>query len=311
MKNKLFSFIATLSLVVASNISLADTKNGFDLNGSLIPAEDIYQGGPPRDGIPSIDDPVFTTAKNANSLADTDRVLGVVHNGVAKAYPIAILNWHEIVNDKFKGERIVVSFCPLCGTGVVFTTKNKRARTFGVSGLLYNSDMLLYDRETKSLWAQIEGMAISGKLKGEQLSLIPVSHTTWADWRKRYPQSQVLSRDTGASRDYDRDPYSGYENSDGLYFSVTNKDPRYHPKERVVGVEINGQYKVYPFSELAQEDGDEVTDQFAGVTLRIIFDGEHQSATVYSEENVEIPSLSAFWFAWMAFHPDSLVFTAD
>ena len=192
-------------------------KNGFDLNGSLVPMQEVLAGGPPRDGIPAIDRPNFLSGNKANELNSRDRVLGVSRNGVSKAYPIAILNWHEIVNDQFGSEAIVVSFCPLCGSGVAFTaTARGRTLHFGVSGLLYNSDVLLYDRETESLWSQLQGQAITGPLKGAPLKQIAMAHTSWGDWLKRHPDTLLLSRNTGFKRDYERDPYAGYIDSKGI-----------------------------------------------------------------------------------------------
>ena len=128
-------------------------KNGFSVTNALIPVDEIRSGGPPRDGIPAIDRPRFVTADAAGFLQASDRVLGITRNGVSKAYPVAILNWHEIVNDRIANEPIVITFCPLCGTGIAYlATTGDQVLDFGVSGLLYNSDMLLYDRQTESLW---------------------------------------------------------------------------------------------------------------------------------------------------------------
>ena len=205
----------------------------------------------------------------------------------------------------------MVSFCPLCGTGMAFSTLHGKATTFGVSGLLYNSDLLLYDRETESLWSQILAAAISGPLRGEVLRPLPVEHTTWQDWRKRHPDTQVLSTDTGYNRDYRRSPYAGYETSDGLYFPVSRLDPRYHPKEQVIGVDIDGHFKVYPFIELARNDG-EVSDEINGRKITVRFDKTHRSARVLGTvEGKPLPAVTGFWFAWMAFHPDSRVFAAE
>ncbi len=301
--------IAVSLLLLGVTYSAAEARNGFDLSNAAIPVEEIHSGGPPKDGIPAIDRPRFVSADGAHFLKDKDRVIGVLRNGVVKAYPIAILNWHEIVNDRFSGESVVVSFCPLCGTGLAFSTQGREARTFGVSGLLYNSDLLLYDRETESLWSQISAHAVTGKLKGERLNVIPIAHTSWSAWRQRHPQTEVLSRQTGYSRDYDRDPYAGYETSDGIFFPVKHIDRRYHPKERVVGVEIDGHYKVYPFAELSKARG-EVIDKVATKRLRIVFDADNQSATILSDQGKPFPSLTGFWFAWMAFHPESEVYIA-
>jgi hypothetical protein len=227
-------------LIVAFWVSAvtAASKNGFDLEGSLIPVRKILSGGPPCDGIPALMNPAFITAEMATYLKEDDRVLAVEIGGVAKAYPIRILDWHEIVNDSIGNQRLAVTYCPLCGAGVVFASNvGESALVFGVSGLLYNSDVLLYDRNTESLWSQLMGQAISGRLKGVKLPQIPVFHTTWGEWRARFPKTEVLSIGTGYQRDYHKNAYAGYEKSRRLYFSVTNKAPKdYHPKEQVMGV---------------------------------------------------------------------------
>ena len=291
----------------------ASVKNGFDLTDSIIPHNQIFQGGPPRDGIPSIDSPKFITSDQADFMKPKELVLGVVSEGQAKAYPIHILNWHEIVNDSIGSNHFVVSYCPLCGTGMVFSARlDGSLMTFGVSGLLYNSDVLLYDRQTGSLWSQVMRKSISGKLKGKQLKQIPAMHTTWENWLERYPQTKVLSRETGAIRNYERDPYSGYELTEHTYFPVTNKAPRdYHPKERVLGVTVNGVFKAYPFVELAKNNKVKFTDSIAGKKLTIHWDNKNATGWATDNTGREYPVTIAYWFAWYAFHPKTLVFKAS
>ncbi len=291
----------------------AATKNGFDLKDALIPEKEILSGGPPRDGIPAINNPRFESATSARWLRDDDRVLALVINGQAKAYPIKILDWHEIVNDKVGDQHFTVTYCPLCGTGVVFAANIAgTALIFGVSGLLYNSDVLLYDRNSDSLWSQLMGKAIAGKLKGTELPQIPATHTSWKNWRQMHPDTLVLSRDTGVKRDYNRSPYAGYEKTRRLYFKVSNKAPNnYHPKERVIGVEVDGMYKAYPVSELSRNSLHRFEDVFNGKRLVINWNEEAQSAIVTNDADKLLPSVSSFWFAWYTFHPDTEVFTAD
>ncbi len=281
-------------------------KNSFVLDNSLIPTNEILSGGPAKDGIPAIDTPKFIMANKAAHLSPSSRVLGIHHNGTSKAYPISIMNWHEIVNDYFGNEAISVTFCPLCGTGVAYAIPSNTAG-FGVSGLLYNSDVLLYDRKTHSLWSQILSQAISGPLAGQRLTRIPLTHTSWAAWRNQHPNTVVLSQDTGFKRNYQRDPYAGYIDSKGIYFPIKHRDPRYHPKARVIGIEIDGHSKAYPFSELAKTDGD-IIDKIGTRTIKIRYNDAHQSGIILDENNHELATITAFWFAWYAFHPETEVF---
>jgi len=222
-----------------------------------------------------------------------------------------IMNWHEIVNDRVAGEHVAITYCPLCGTGVAFRADDHdRPLTFGVSGLLYNSDMLLYDRETESLWSQIMKQAISGPMTGHRLEVLPLTHTTWRAWRRAHPRTDVLSTDTGYRRDYARSPYGGYETERGLYFPVSAKSGRYHPKERVLGVEIGGVYKAYPFAELSKTDGD-LRDRVGGEDIVIRFDWANDSASAFDAKGQQRAAMTGFWFAWYAFHPQTEVFQAD
>lgn len=303
-------FAALLLLVTAQTVS-ADTVNGFDLSNTSIPQDEIHHGGPPKDGIPAIDEPKFVKSGAAGFLAPEDRVMGMTHNGVAKAYPVKILNYHEVVNDDFNGEEVVVTYCPLCGTGMAFSAGiGGRSTSFGVSGLLYNSDVLLYDRESESLWSQIMGEAVSGPMVGTRLEHLPASYTTWRDWSTRHPDTLVLSMDTGYNRDYSRSPYAGYEDSNQVWFPVANRDGRYHAKELVIGLELDGHVKAYPFAELSRHDTP-FRDEVAGRHLTVHFDTRNRTGRVLDETGDEIPTVIAFWFAWTAFHPESDVFEAS
>ena len=187
-----------LGVSVYSFAMSAGSANGFDLSNSSLPPEEIIRGGPPRDGIPALTDPKMIAAGDANFLKPADRIVGITLKGQSRAYPISILNWHEIVNDNIDGQQYAVTYCPLCGTAVAFdATIDGDSTEFGVSGLLYNSDVLLYDRDTESLWSQILSEAVSGERIGSKLTLLPVSHTTWRDWREKHPDTLVLSDDTG------------------------------------------------------------------------------------------------------------------
>jgi len=297
-----------LTSLISLNGDAGISKNGFDVENASIPVTEILSGGPPRDGIPSIDKPRFVATEQADFLAPEDRVIGVTRNGEARAYPIAIMNWHEIVNDQIGEESIVVTYCPLCGTGMVFLAPTGLG--FGVSGLLYNSDVLLYDRQSESLWSQIMMQSVSGERVGEKLELLPASHTSWKDWSARFPGSKVLSTRTGMRRDYSRSPYAGYERSRKLYFPVSSRDMRYHPKEQVIGVSTDGADKAWPFAELAKSDG-AVIDTLEGERVTVRYNSEARSGAVFDETGAEIPSVIAYWFAWMSFHPQAEIYEAQ
>jgi len=278
--------------------------NGFVLDKPLIGASEILGGGPPKDGIPAIDSPRFIAPDRADFIKNDDRVLGIKINNIAKAYPIKILNWHEIVND---GD-ILVSYCPLCGTGMAFKVPDA---DFGVSGLLYNSDMLLYDRKTESLWSQILAQAISGERKGERLAMVVVENTSWQNWLAKQPDTLVLSTQTGFSRDYSRSPYGQYDSSDAIYFPVSKQSRRYHLKEKIIGVQVNGRFKAYPFIELSRSSSGVIYDEPGGEKIEIHFNKEHQSGVVKLETGEVHPSIMSYWFAWFAFHPDTEVYTFE
>lgn len=283
--------------------------HGFELSNPTIPIEDIKAGGPPKDGIPSIDNPIFKRAVDYSFFDDDIYVLGITHHGVAKAYPIPILNWHEIVNDFIDTLPIAVTYCPLCGSGLVFVAQVEgEPNTFGVSGLLYQSDLLLYDRRTQSLWSQIMGEAVAGPLSGKKLETMLVRQTTLGDWKRDHPETLVLTTRTGYVRNYQQSPYQGYEGSEVLYFTPSKTSNLFPPKERVIGVRVGDHVKAYPFSELAAHPELILRDTFKGKVLHIHYDVLNDTAKVTDEEGQLYPGKTMFWFAWYAFHPKTAVY---
>ncbi|AHE98072.1 DUF3179 domain-containing protein [Thioalkalivibrio paradoxus] len=291
----------------------AQTMNGFDVSNSAVPLDEIHRGGPPRDGIPALTDPEFIGADGAHGLRDDDRVLGVFRNGVAKAYPLGIMNYHEVVNDLFGAEPIAVTYCPLCFTGIAFQAEQPDGsrRTFGVSGLLYNSDVLLYDRETESLWSQIAARAITGPLRGETLEMVPLANTTWEAWHAEHPDTRVLSRDTDYARNYDHDPYAAYAEDEALMFPVRFRMQAMHPKTPVLGVRIGDHARAYPFAEFPETGRHRVEDTLGGEVITLDVDADAQTGRVFDSRGEELTSLIAFWFAWFAFHPETERYTGD
>jgi len=282
---------------------------GFNIEDALIPKEEIKHGGPPKDGIPSIDDPHFAKASNYSYFGDDHRILGVYYNGVAKAYPIGILNWHEIVNDRFGEEAVVVTYCPLCGSGIAFeAVVEGQSLEFGVSGLLYNSDVLLYDRHKESLWSQILMKAVTGPFKGKKLEPIPTENTTLGEWKAKHPTTLILTHETGFSRDYKRSPYGDYNQNEKVFFPLANTNRKFHPKELVLGLEWEGQFKAYPFKELKKIKGKKTIDKWQGEKFQVIYDKKSDSARIKNEDGELVPTFTLFWFAWYAFYPDTEVF---
>jgi uncharacterized protein DUF3179 len=211
--------------------------------------QNIQSGGPPKDGIPPIDRPKYVSAAESEKFLKADEIVfGLAFEGVFKAYPQKILVWHEIVNDEVRGGKISITYCPLTGSAVGFRgrTRDGAMLTFGTSGKLVNSNLLMYDRQTDSQWPQILGMAIDGKNKGTVLEEIPLAWTHWSRWRRRHSDTLVLSSDTGYFRSYGSDPYGSYGRSGTYYdsggplFPVMSKNDRFRPKEVVVGVKTNG-----------------------------------------------------------------------
>ena len=292
------------AIVLLMLAAQAQSINGFDLSTALIDVDDILQGGPPRDGIPSIDKPVFVSTRAVDYLRDDDIVVGLVFDGKARAYPLRILIWHEIVNDTFADANVAVTYCPLCGTSMVFSRDiNGKTRTFGVSGLLYQSDVLFYDREDESLWSQLGMKAVTGTQAGTALKWLPSEHLTWAAWREEYPQGEVLSPDTGYRRNYDDSPYASYFASDQLMFPAPLRRRELSNKERVVGVLVDGNAKAYALKDLPS--GQVVQDRVGGRPLQVLYDAERQHPQITDESGKVIPTVVAFWFAWQAFYPDT------
>ena len=304
--------IALLALLLMAPAAAETSKNGFDLDEALVPAREIFWGGVSKNGIPALHAPKFVDAVDARFLSDKSRVLGVLRNGRAKAYPIRIMDRHEVVNDSFAGEPIVVTYCPLCFSGMAFTFAGlDTPLTFGVSGLLYNSDVLLYDLQTESLFSQILAKAISGPLKGLAIEPIPTAHTTWRDWRSRHPTTQVLSTDTGYGFNYRKSAYRDYYRSDRLMFPVRNRSRAYDNKEPVLGIRIGERAKAYPFEELRKAGTDSFADSLAGTSYRVEWLPDEQYARIVTTDGDELPTVIVYWFAWYAFHPETEVFEAD
>ena len=231
----------------------------------------------PRDVIQPIDNPQFETVAEASAwLVDREPVLLLELNGDARAYPLQILTWHEIVNDEVGGLPVAVTFCPLCNTAIVFErTVNGEVLRLGTSGLLRNSDLVMWDRQTESLWQQITGEAIVGDMTGTTLEFVPASLIPFSEFKASFPEGQVLSRQTGFARSYGANPYTFYSSSTRPFLFSGDLDDRFPALERVVAVIVNDQEKAYPFSVISQEGA--VNDEVAGVPI-VVFWGATDTA---------------------------------
>jgi hypothetical protein len=248
--------IVLISVVIF--LSTDEEKNIFKLSlgqeiKHTVPLDKILSGGPPQDGIPSIDNPKFQSVQEADEiLEDSELVLGLNINGDIRVYPLQILVWHEIVNDVVGDQPVAVTYCPLCFTNQVFnrTLNDGNTVEFGTSGKLYNSNLVMYDRKSNSLWSQALGEGIVGEYAGVKLERIPFDVAYWKEWKELYPESKVLSRDTGSVRPYGADPYGDYYTNDLILFPVANDDKRLGLKEIIIGLENKDQYKAYKLQEI-------------------------------------------------------------
>ena len=241
---------------------------------------ELLHGGPPRDGIPSIDAPKHVGAEEAGPwLKGNEPVIALIRQGDARAYPLQILIWHEIVNDVVGGDPVLITFCPLCNSSIVFDRRvGGQVYEFGTSGLLRNSDLVMYDRSTESLWQQLTGDGIVGRHAGDRLAFLASSIVSFDEFRNAYPDGKILSRDTGYSRTYGSNPYVGYDNVGESPFLFSGEiDGRLTAMERVVAVTLNlGGREVnvaYPYSFLASERV--INDVQSGIHL-VVF---HESGT--------------------------------
>jgi hypothetical protein len=320
--------------IITSSIDDETTKH-------IVPLNQIVSGGPPRDGIPSIDNPKFVSANDA-SLQDSDLVLGLNINGDIRAYPLNILVWHEIVNDVVGDIPVAITYCPLCFTNQVFErTIDGQVVEFGTSGKLYNSNLVMYDRISESLWSQALGQAIAGEHAGKKLKRVPFDVAFWSEWKTLYPESKVLSQDTGFGRPYGVDPYGNYYTNPDILFPVSHRDDRLGPKEIVIGLENNGIYRAYKLQQI--EGSHVINDEIDGKSIALMsfhpfmiraydrtidgqtlefryynasitdiqtksmwnFDGEAIEGAMKGKNLTRLPLDEGFWFEWVAFHPDT------
>jgi hypothetical protein len=317
-----------------------------------IPLDEIITGNPVKDGIPSIDEPEYESVSAADQYLNDDGFgLAVEVGGSYRFYPYQILVWHEIVNDIFGGQDLLVTYCPLCFTGIVFEREAAGETVeFGTSGKLHNSNLLMYDRKSDSLWSQAMGKAVVGELTGASLTLYPSLTISWADFRDQFPYGKVLSRDTGHTRDYTSDPYGprGYYENASIMFPISNEDGRAHPKTVIYGYNTEAGASAYALDTVKDEGL--VNDVVGGDALLVVwdstlnavkgfsrqldedvleftqtddfmtdtatgslwnYDGEAVSGDYRGRQLQAITLTNSFWFSWATTYPETDLFTKE
>jgi hypothetical protein len=279
----------------------AEQEFSTDFSRHTVPYEEILSGGPPKDGIPAVDEPSYWSVDEADEvLAPREPVIVVDLEKHVRVYPLRILMWHEIVNDTLGEEPIAVTYCPLCNTGVVFSRSFKGdVLDFGTTGRLRRSNLIMYDRQTESWWQQATGNALAGVHAGKSLEMVPSLMFSWRDAKEKYPETTVLSTDTGYSRPYGNNPYQRYDNPGNEPFlykgpNLPSVPETYSPVERAVVVKIGGEQHIIPYSELRENPVRNITSDGEGIV--VLWSGGTASAldTGKISEGKDVGSANAF-----------------
>ena len=313
------------------------TPLGFNVSHTRVPKEDILMGGPPKDGIPAITNPKLLTIAEANFkedrdpknknqfLKEEDLVIGVSFNNDAMAYPLRILDWHEIVNHTVGDQPVAITYCPLCRSALVFDSNiDGQVREFGVSGHLWNSNVLMYDRqndpEQESLWSQIKMGAVAGVAaeKNLKLKLLPSTLATWKEWKALHPTTKTLSLDTGHKRPYLKKAYKGYFDHDRLMKPVKGqgeRPERFQNKEPMILISVADQWKAYAVKDIAAAVNPKnyLEDKIAAETLRLNYTPETDTVQVeiMGKKEIDIPVAYLYWFSLNAILPDVAIYDPE
>jgi hypothetical protein len=265
----------------------------------------IIQANLIKKKIGGLDHPKFITPEQADFMQSTERVIGVVVGKEAKAYPVRILRWHQVVNDVIGGRAVAVTYCPLTGNAAIYERYvNGKPVILSPTDKLYESTTMFSDSTTHSLWSQFNGVAITGPEKGKRLKQLASINTDWALWLAFHPKSLALSSDNGYALDYNEDPYGDYEGPGAIQFPVSNEDKRLPREDLVLGVDIDHHAEVFPLNRLAYEKKTSMTTEVGGRKITVVF--EPRTVTVGAADNQHhIPAYTGQWFGWAAFHPNS------
>lgn len=334
------------------------------LAGCRVTSDNLFDGGPGRDGIPSLinpplvplDDPeaayVDQYVQTREEFEAEARVVALLVGDRAFAIPYNVLWWHEIVNVDVVGRRVAITYCPLTGSPMAFDVSDAGTERLGVSGLIFQNNLVMFDPETESLWPQLCGRAVEGPRTGKELVPVPIIDMAWEAWKARHPNSLVPSENTGFDRNYDRYPYGGYENNTFLLFPQEQIDDRRPMKERVLGIPDGDGGEAFPFGEFDGAGTLAVSTQRGSDDIVILWDGDARAAAAFfprtsdgqsvtvrsagtgfvdaetgSNWNVEGRAVAgplagarlepfpdatvAYWFAWAAFHPETLIWERE
>jgi hypothetical protein len=298
-----------LALVLSAGLAGAESLGGFDLANLSVDRAHVVNGGPGRDGIKTVDAPEFSHIGEAGWIGRDTEVLGVEVEGEARAYPLRVLEYHQIVNDVVGGVPIAITYDPLAGTPIAYRRQQgDEALVFGVSGLLYNHNFLLFDRQTNSLWSQFLGMAVAGPLVGKRLERVAVRQEPAGAWIARHMESLFLRPPFAEKVSYQVSPYASYWVADKTLFPLAAKDPTYHAKELVLGVRVGDVARAYIGSILTR-DGGEADQQIEGKRVRVSYQTE--TGTFQWEVDEGVLVTEAYWLTWKAFHPSTEVWHAN
>ena len=275
-----------------------------------VPKRKIAQVLALRGNIPALTDPKFVSKEEGETfLKGDDVVIGLNRGGVIKAYPVKIMRWHQLVNEKIGDELTLVTYDPISdmAAGYIRKVLNETV-TFRVSDKAYNSNPLMEDKETKTKWSQFMGEAIFGRLAGQALEEFPLIMVSWEGWKRAFPGTKVLSIDTGHKREYDNNVYETYYKADYLLFEVENLDKRYNNKKHVYGVKTAGGQKAYPADLMTKSF--RIEDEIGGIKVKVSVDENGIFSATLAEDGTPLPVRRPLWFAWAAFYPKTAFYEA-
>ncbi len=346
-----YIFLAIVLITIISCTEETPSQVEKDTSEWLVPQDEVFDGGPGRDGIPALDKLIFTSVEEASYIQNNNLVIAIKIDDIIQVYPHAILDWHEIINDEIGTNKFAITYCPLTGSGIGWDRIiDGETTTFGVSGLLYNTNLIPYDRKTGSNWSQMKLQSINGALISKLINIVPIIETNWKTIKSSFPNAKVVSENTGYTRNYSQYPYGDYRtNNSSLLFPVSHKDDRVLAKNRVIGIFDGDKTKAYQIVNFASP-GELVIDKFntkkfliygniaqniivafniSDIDKKVTFDVlESDLPWIIKDNNNNkydlfghsdkinfrlkpAKSYISYWFAWAAFYPNTQLFEKE